>query len=127
MSHEHVITQSSVWETLIRGRHVGPASGLTCERLAAAITGRIAAGDRRRLRHCVEALRRRGYPLCAHPLYGYYVAACAEDVDVTCIYLYERAMRSLTQICALKRLSVPDLRGQLRLPTDETEHTDDNL
>lgn len=115
------ITQSTVWEYLIRGQHIGRANGQTAEQIATAITGRCVASDRRRLRLAVEALRRRGYPVCAHPMHGYYVAATATDVDDTCAYLYERAMTSLTQIAALKRVAIPDLRGQLGLPLDATD------
>jgi hypothetical protein len=35
----------------------------------------------------------------------------------TCNFLYDRAMTSLRQIATMRRVSLPDLRGQLHLPT----------
>lgn len=99
----------------LRYRH-GRANGITAEQLAGEITGRRSAADQRRLRQVVEQLRLDGFPVCAHPSHGYYLAATAEDIDLTCHYLYGRALTSLRQICRLKRLAVPDLRGQLGLP-----------
>lgn len=110
------ITQSTVFAHLVAGNHVGRASGLTADALVKAITGRNAPAHRRLLRRCVEALRMRGYPVCAHPTHGYYIAANASDMDATCEYLYQRALTSLRQISALKRVAIPDLRGQLGLP-----------
>jgi hypothetical protein len=46
-----------------------------------------------------------------HPL-----AATEEELNRTCLYLHDRAMTSLRQVAAMKRVSLPDLRGQLRLP-----------
>ncbi|MDP1696475.1 MAG: hypothetical protein Q8L45_01600 [Xanthomonadaceae bacterium] len=116
MTDNRDITQSTVWECLVRGNRVGRASGLTAEALAQAITGRNVPSERRRLRSCVEELRKRGYPVCAHPSAGYYIAANAQDVDDTCEYLYQRLLTSLRQISALKRVAIPELRGQLGLP-----------
>lgn len=33
------------------------------------------------------------------------------------LYLYRRAMTSLAQVSAMQRVSLPDLRGQIHLPT----------
>jgi len=115
------ITQSTVWECLVHGQRVGRANGLTAEALAQAITGRNAPSDRRRLRQCVEELRKRGYPVGALPSHGYYIAATPADLDATCEYLYQRALTSLRQISALKRVAMPDLRGQLGLPLQAPE------
>jgi len=126
---DNSITQSTVFARLVSGNHVGHASGLTAAALVAAITGRSAPADVRTLRRCVEDLRMRGYPVCAHPSHGYYIAANADDVDATCEYLYQRALTSLRQISALKRVAIPDLRGQLGLPlpapSTEGAHADE--
>ena len=95
---------------------VGSARGVNAQTLALELTGRMHAADQRKLRQVIEALRRAGHCICAHPSSGYYRAGCDKDVDDTCEFLYARAMTSLVQISAMKRVQLPDLRGQLRLP-----------
>ena len=70
-----------------------------------------------RLRHVIEHLRREGHAICGHPSTGYYIAANEAELDRTCNYLYDRALCSLEQIARMKRVAMPDIRGQLRLPT----------
>ena len=94
----------------------GRARGINAKSLAMQLTGRMQAPDQRKLRMAVEALRRAGHCICAHPSTGYFIAGCDADVDETCEFLYARAMTSLQQISAMKRVLLPDLRGQLRLP-----------
>lgn len=99
-------------------KHIGAANGITARDLAREIAGVfVDGGTERRLRHVIEALRRDGYHICGTPKDGYYMAADAAELDCTCEFLYTRAMTSLAQIAAMKRVSLPDLRGQLRLPT----------
>jgi acetolactate synthase regulatory subunit len=94
----------------------GPACGATASQLVAELTGRSSYGAaERHLRTVVEQLRLEGYPVCAHPAHGYYMAAGEADLDLTCDYLRSRAMKSLQQIAAMRRVSLPDLLGQLRL------------
>lgn len=115
---ERELTPATVLYALRHRR--GRANGLTAEQLVELITGDRLPADVRRLRHVVEHLRLEGHAVCALPSSGYYLAATAEDLDLTCNYLYARAMTSLRQIGQLKRRAVPDLRGQLGLPmTDE--------
>lgn len=108
------LTPESVLSAL-SGR-IGAANGITARQLAAELTGRVDASDERHLRQVIEQLRREGQPICAHPHTGYHVAASANELDRTCDYLLARAMTSLSQIGALKRVAIPDLRGQLRMP-----------
>lgn len=104
---------------------VGSAHGVNAQMLALQLTGRIHAADQRKLRQAIEALRRAGHCICAHPATGYYRAGSDKDVDETCEFLYARALTSLQQISAMKRVQLPDLRGQLRLPiTTQTEGTE---
>lgn len=74
-------------------------------------------GLQRQVREVVVQLRMEGHHICAHPSSGYYMAATAEELDDCCKFLYERAITSLAQVAAMKRVSLPDLRGQLHLPT----------
>ena len=97
-------------------QHVGQAHGATAKQLVQALTGRHEyAAAERHLRNVVEQLRLEGYPVCAHPSHGYYLAASDADLELTCDYLRSRAMKSLQQIAAMRRVSLPDLLGQLRL------------
>lgn len=110
------ITPDTVLAAL-QGR-IGSANGLTAEELSQAITGKHGTGDLRRLRTAIEHLRREGHAVCATPKHGYYMAANAADLDKTCAFLLDRAMTSLRQIAAMKRVAMPDLRGQLGLPLE---------
>ena len=72
---------------------------------------------KRRVRKLIEELRREGHHICATPADGYFIAACTEELQQTCMFLYQRSMTSLTQVAAMKRVSLPDLEGQLKLRT----------
>lgn len=109
------ITQNAVISAL--ARHIGSENGATAAELVGEITHRAPdEHETRQLRHIVEALRRNGHHVCAHPNTGYFIARTPEELDRTCEYLFGRAMCSLSQIAAMKRVSLPDLRGQLHLP-----------
>lgn len=109
-------TTALVLDTL--SRHIGKANGATAEQLVRELRLRGADDlNTRRLRHIIEELRCQGQHICAHPRDGYYMAATAEELLETCQFLHARAMTSLVQIARMRGVSVPDLRGQLRLPT----------
>jgi len=95
---------------------VGEANGRTARQLVLAISGRHSTGDERRLRKVVVALREAGHPICGTPDTGYFIAANAAELDRTCEWLYGRSMTTLRQVGAMKRVTLPDLRGQLGLP-----------
>lgn len=95
---------------------VGAANGLTAAELARQITGRHAAADERRLRQVIEQLRLDGHAICATPEEGYHLAANADDLNRTCLYLARRGMTTFRQVAAMKRVALPDLYGQLGLP-----------
>lgn len=103
--------------------HVGAANGISIARLIGEMCAplKIHAGDvqsfERAARELVVEVRLAGSHVCASPRDGYYMAATPEELDATCTFLYDRAMTSLTQVAAMKRISLPDLRGQLHLPT----------
>lgn len=100
---------------------VGESRGYTAEQLVNAITHRAGtAAELRRLRTVIEALRTAGHRICANPAHGYYLAANDTELDRTCSFLYERAITSLRQVSAMKRVALPDLRGQLGLPLEQT-------
>ncbi len=109
------ITAPRVLDAL--SRHIGRGNGVSAAELVEEITGRRCPRSERDLRREIVILRLQGHHICGRPETGYYMARRAEELDDTCEFLYERAMTSLTQIAAMKRISLPDLRGQLKLPT----------
>jgi len=108
------ITPETVLDAL--SRRVGAANGASAAALVEQITGAHNPADERALRECVVLLRTEGHQVSAHPAAGYYLAANADELNATCVFLYERAMTSLRQISQLKRIALPDLAGQLGLP-----------
>lgn len=115
------VTPDTVLHALVR--RVGPASGITAAELAQQITGRINAADERRLRQVIEQLRLDGHAICATPDAGYHLAANAEDLNRTCLFLVKRLVSTARQVAAMKRVALPDLYGQLGLPTPEDTTT----
>lgn len=102
---------------MVLRNHIGRANGVTASALVREIYGYEAPLAERFVRHVVADLRNAGHHVCAHPSDGYFLAESAEELDETCAFLHARAMSSLKQIAAMKRISVPDLHGQLHLPT----------
>lgn len=94
----------------------GSANGITARDLAFVLTGRLHTADERKLRQIVEHLRLKGHAICAHPSFGYHMASSASELDATCEFLFGRAQSSLKRISAMKKVALPDLRGQLGLP-----------
>lgn len=116
---EASLTPAIVFDAL--ADRVGAENGITARKFVIHLLGFWDEGAERQLRHIIEALRNEGHPVCAHPGTGYYLARTADEVDKTCLFLYSRAMASLKQIAKLKRIAVPDFRGQLNLPVNEGE------
>lgn len=114
---ERIITANLVLGVL--GGHIGAQNGITGERLAMKVTGASSRdlGAERLVRKAIEALRAEGFHICGTPDTGYFMAATAEELDRTCEFLYTRAMGTLQKIARMKKVSLPDLRGQLKLPT----------
>ena len=112
----NAITYDTVLAAL--ARHIGAARGVRADVLVMEITHRPSADhEERELRRIIAALRQNGHHICAHPNAGYYLAQTDAELNDACNFLYERAMTSLRQIAAMKKISLPDLRGQLHLPT----------
>lgn len=109
----------------LQGRR-GAANGITARDLVYVITQRVSSADERKLRQVIEKLRRDGHPICAHPAFGYHFAASAAELDRACSFLVDRAMTSLEQVGAMKRVALPDLYGQLGLPRPEHNEEHDH-
>lgn len=110
-----LLTPTAVMVALVH--HQGADQGVSCKVLVEEIAGLYACkADERRLRTIIEQLRRDGHGICGTPETGYFLARNDAELVRTCNFLYERAMTSLAQIAAMRRVELPDLRGQLRLP-----------
>ena len=98
--------------------HIGESKGIHARDLARVLVGPDAGpAAERRLRQVITELRLDGHHVCGTPETGYYLADTAEELNRTCLFLHDRAMASLKQIARMKNIALPDLRGQLHLPT----------
>lgn len=97
--------------------HIGKRCGIKGKELAALITRRYENADERHLRILIEDLRDEGHHICGTPVTGYYIAANEQELNETCEWLYKRSIGTLQRIAKMKNVALPDLRGQLRLPT----------
>jgi len=99
-------------------RHIGRRNGVTATALCREILGaNPTSGHERHLRELVVELRKAGQHICAHPRDGYFIAETAEELQETCDFLRSRSMAGLEQVAAMQRVSIPDLVGQMRLPS----------
>ena len=101
----------------VLANHIGRENGITAADLVTEMHGESGAALEREMRVAVQQLREEGHHICAHPSSGYYLAANPQELDDTCRFLVDRAMCSLKQVAHMKRVSVPDLHGQMRLTT----------
>lgn len=111
-----MMSQDQLLKTL--ANHIGKANGIHVKQLVMEITGdcQSNSADERMVRELVNRLRMEGHHVCGTPSSGYYMAQTEEELNETCHFLYERAMTSLRQVARMKDVTLPDLRGQLRLP-----------
>ncbi len=89
---------------LLAEHHIGAAHGITGHELG-------------KVRKLVEASRTSGVAICGLPSTGYYIAENAGDVESTCHFLRSRSMKTLMLEARLRKLTLPDLLGQLKLET----------
>jgi biotin operon repressor len=97
---------------LLATRHAGKAHGISADALARSLD----IGERM-LRALVSQAREAGVAISATPETGYYIAENAEELAASCEFLRSRAMHSLRMEAQLRRIPLPDLLGQLHLPT----------
>jgi biotin operon repressor len=97
---------------VILEKHQGHLNGITAEQLALQL-----GVEKRQVRHLVTELRLEGRAVCGQPKTGYFIAATGEDVENTCAFLRSRAMHSLMLESRLRKLTLGELLGQMRLPT----------
>ena len=99
--------------------HIGQANGIHVRELVTRITGQaVSCGVlERRIRAVVTELRLEGAHICGHPVTGYYMAETAAELQDTCAFLRARAMSSLVLESRMRRISMPELLGQMSLKT----------
>jgi biotin operon repressor len=108
--HEHDPAKTQVLAVL--AAHVGRGRGIGAHPLAETV-----GVTERRLRACISQLREEGVAVCGHPKSGYFIAATAEELEESCQFLRSRALHSLAIEARLRKIPLPDLIGQLHLPT----------
>lgn len=122
----NIITRDRVLQAL--SHHIGKDQGVSAENLVIEIvraadlvnqvSRRLDSGYmQRQLREVISDLRAEGHHIGAHPSSGYYICSNDDELNESCLFLYDRAMTSLKQISAMKKIALPDLAGQLKLPT----------
>lgn len=90
----------------------GRAKGISVKLLA-----QLTGVHERGVRTAVSELREQGLAVCSHPSAGYWIADSAEELDDCCKFLRSRALHSLLLEARLRKVALPDLLDQLRLPT----------
>lgn len=96
----------------VLARHQGRGNGIAVKALAT----QLEITDRQ-VRELVSDLRMSGHAICGHPRDGYYIAETSEEMEETCQFLRNRAMHSLQLESRLRKIPMPDLLGQLHVPT----------
>lgn len=92
--------------------HIGQERGISAHQLALAL-----GVPERHVRTLVSELREEGYAIAALPEAGYFLAADAAELESCCAFLRSRALHSLRLEAQMRRISLADLVGQLRLRT----------
>lgn len=83
--------------------------------IGAADLARKAGGTPRSLRRFISELREEGIAICGHPSTGYYMATTPEELNASCAYLEHRALHSLRLLSRMRKVSLADLMGQLKI------------
>lgn len=96
----------------VLSRHIGRGNGISVKQLE-----QQTDLPARTIRTHISDLRDDGAAICGTPADGYYIAATAEELQATCEFLRSRAMHSLGLESKLRRIPLPDLLGQLHVPT----------
>jgi hypothetical protein len=74
--------------------------------------------DTRALRQLITRMRFEGIAICStsdHKQPGYYLAAAGTELEDYCRRFTRRALRSLAMVAKARRMSLPELLGQMQL------------
>lgn len=92
--------------------HIGRGNGLGVKAIAAQLDI-----DPRQVRVHVTDLRLGGHAVCGTPKHGYFIAQTGEELEETCRFIRARSMHGLVLESRMRKIPLPDLIGQLHLPT----------
>ena len=92
--------------------HIGKANAISGEDLARGL-----GTSPREMRKMTDAVIDEGIALCSHPANGYWIAQNATELEATCQFHRQRALHELSKEAKLRKLTLPDLLGQLHLKT----------
>lgn len=115
MKNDH-IKQATHYQ--LRSFHCGRANSVHCDRLAAKVNV-----DARSIRHAIEALREDCVAVVGTPKTGYYIATTSDELKEGCAFLIKRAMGTLRLASRIKKISLPELLGQIQLNFFMEENT----
>ncbi|MEM5789268.1 MAG: hypothetical protein AAGU11_18295 [Syntrophobacteraceae bacterium] len=103
----------------VLGHHPGKNRAIGAGSLYEAVFGkpwRDKIRDTRKLRELVTKLRNEGYPICSSSDSeggGYYLASAGSELADHCRRIHARAMKLLVMEAKLRKLSLPELMGQI--------------
>jgi len=105
------IDQKSTVLTVL-SRHIGSGNGIGMKQLSPLLG--IAP---REIRHRITELRDDGHAICGTPKEGYYIAATPAEWQKTRDFIVSRSMHGLVWVSRVEKIALPDLLGQLHVPT----------
>ena len=105
----------------VMARHVGRGRAVGMGELYEQVYEKVydqRINDTRDLRKLITRLRGEGTPICSLSSTGgggYYLASAGSELDDYCKRLRKKALKGLTQEAILRRLTLPELVGQIAL------------
>ncbi len=106
-------------------RHVGASRAIGMGELYSLIFGkewRNRQNDTRALRKLITDARREGIPICSRccgtGTYGYFLAAAGSEMTDYIERLVKQGLKKLVQAARLKKISLPELLGQMALEVE---------
>ncbi|MDD5391175.1 MAG: hypothetical protein PHD37_17700 [Gallionellaceae bacterium] len=96
----------------VLSQHIGITNGIGVKQLALRLEI-----EERHVRTLVSDLREDGHAICAHPRTGYFIAQTKEEWAQTRQFIINRSMHGLRWVSRVDKIALPDLLGQLHVPT----------
>ena len=112
---------------MILPQHIGKARSVGMGELYEAVFGEAYShriNDTRRLRKIITELRRDGMPICSEASRfggGYYLASAGSELADFCAKLRRQGLRKLGLEAKIRKISLSELIGQLRLDLEVVE------
>ncbi len=112
---------------MLMPRHIGRSKSIGMGELYERVFGESydhRINDTKRLRKIVTELRNEGVPICSTSDRfggGYYLASAGSELADFCEKLREQALRKLAMEAKIRKISLPELIGQLRLDLEMFE------